>query len=191
MSLSCAQTLTLLTLFTFYSSGSLKEIDLTPCTTDIKLTNGCSIPWGIEFPYKEFFLPACQRHDVCYVCGTTHEVKRTQCDEAFHQNMLYLCHLKEASKNVSVTGYSSYSWQTFLKELKGAALVGAGIFRWLGLKTGSLEHCLNGVKIYHDAIRHFGIKYFNDYAIKDCKLPCAEYMVNPNHQLNTTDQLLL
>ena len=43
-----------------------EEIDFKPCVN--VMTNGCSIPLGIAFPYKDLFLPACERHDVCYSC---------------------------------------------------------------------------------------------------------------------------
>lgn len=43
-----------------------EDIDFKPCVNS--MTNGCSIPLGIAFPYKDLFLPACERHDVCYSC---------------------------------------------------------------------------------------------------------------------------
>ena len=43
-----------------------EDIDFKPCVS--AMTNGCSIPLGIAFPYKDLFLPACERHDVCYSC---------------------------------------------------------------------------------------------------------------------------
>ena len=30
--------------------------------------NGCSVPFGINIPYKSTFTPACEKHDVCYYC---------------------------------------------------------------------------------------------------------------------------
>lgn len=53
------------------------------CLTDKKLINGCSIPWGISFPYKEFFDPACERHDICYSCVSDHELFNYILHEAF------------------------------------------------------------------------------------------------------------
>ena len=42
--------------------------DFTPCQ---EWSNGCSIPMGLPFPYKEMFRPACFRHDLCYGCVST------------------------------------------------------------------------------------------------------------------------
>ena len=37
------------------------------CTvlTDV---NGCSVPFGIDVPFKDVFTPACLNHDVCFRC---------------------------------------------------------------------------------------------------------------------------
>jgi len=43
-----------------------RNIDVQPCID--QLTNGCSIPLGLPFFYKEFFHKACLKHDVCYKC---------------------------------------------------------------------------------------------------------------------------
>ena len=37
------------------------------CNAD-KHTNGCSVPLGINAPYKKDFTPACNKHDICYGC---------------------------------------------------------------------------------------------------------------------------
>lgn len=34
----------------------------------LKKTNGCSIPFGLPFPFKKDFTGACNKHDVCYEC---------------------------------------------------------------------------------------------------------------------------
>ena len=31
-------------------------------------TNGCSIPGNLPFPYKRYFIRACNKDDVCYAC---------------------------------------------------------------------------------------------------------------------------
>ncbi|XP_021357361.1 uncharacterized protein LOC110452926 isoform X2 [Mizuhopecten yessoensis] len=30
--------------------------------------NGCTIPFNIDIPFRNSFLPACKRHDICYKC---------------------------------------------------------------------------------------------------------------------------
>ena len=40
------------------------------CSAD-KHANGCSVPLGINAPYKADFTPACNKHDICYGCVST------------------------------------------------------------------------------------------------------------------------
>lgn len=35
-------------------------------------TDGCSVPIFKKFPYKKVFEPACNRHDICYICVSKH-----------------------------------------------------------------------------------------------------------------------
>ena len=37
------------------------------CTV-IKESDGCSVPFGLDVPYKDVFTPACYHHDACYRC---------------------------------------------------------------------------------------------------------------------------
>ena len=30
--------------------------------------NGCSVPLGLDTPFKETFTKACDKHDICYGC---------------------------------------------------------------------------------------------------------------------------
>ena len=34
-------------------------------------SNGCSVPLGMDAPYKTSFTPACNKHDICYGCVST------------------------------------------------------------------------------------------------------------------------
>ena len=45
-----------------------QRVDFQQCYTNEELINGCSVPWGFDFPYKTMFTPACDYHDVCYSC---------------------------------------------------------------------------------------------------------------------------
>uniref|UniRef100_W4VS60 Conodipine 5 n=1 Tax=Conus geographus TaxID=6491 RepID=W4VS60_CONGE len=56
------------------------------CTT---YSNGCSTP--LPLPCREYFRPACDKHDSCYYCGKTLGISRTKCDDAFYTDMLALC----------------------------------------------------------------------------------------------------
>ena len=37
------------------------------CTV-IKMSDHCSVPFGLNVPYKDVFTPACLQHDACYQC---------------------------------------------------------------------------------------------------------------------------
>jgi len=50
--------------------------------------DGCSIPFGLYFPYKHSFTPSCNRHDVCYY---RERLSRKTCDKTFYRNMLHRC----------------------------------------------------------------------------------------------------
>ena len=78
---------------------------------------------------------------------------------------------------------STVSWLDIWKTLKGSWLVGKGMLKWLMQPSNSLEHCLNGAKIYRDAVQNFAMKEYKQKATEDCKMPCAEYMVNPKNNL--------
>ncbi|XP_060076834.1 conodipine-P2-like [Ylistrum balloti] len=57
--------------------------------------NGCTIPLDLDIPFRNSFLPACRRHDICYKCGN-HEMYavrhgRKRCDRLFYQNMQSIC----------------------------------------------------------------------------------------------------
>ena len=49
--------------------GFIEKAWLRPqlCNAD-KHANGCSVPLGINAPYKSDFTPACNKHDICYGC---------------------------------------------------------------------------------------------------------------------------
>lgn len=162
---------------------------LTDCYNDDDLTNGCSIPGKVDFPYEQFFDPACVRHDVCYTCGYKYGFAREDCDEGFRRNMKYLCHLKERSKSPQMLLFSLNfgKLKTFWTELKGTFAVGKDILKWLGLKSGTLEHCLNGVDVYFDAVTHFSMNHFHVDAIKQCNWKCSRTLGNPTIGLNQTD----
>lgn len=55
------------------------------------VTNGCSIPGNLPFPYKRYFNKACNKHDVCYACvslssglASKHFDKRAQKSKAVY-----------------------------------------------------------------------------------------------------------
>ncbi|KAK7088418.1 hypothetical protein V1264_022342 [Littorina saxatilis] len=57
----------------------------------VKHSNGCSIPGGLGYFYKDEFTPPCDRHDICYACGQYHNVSRDECDDGFLHDMKRAC----------------------------------------------------------------------------------------------------
>ncbi|XP_046575140.1 conodipine-P3-like [Haliotis rubra] len=52
--------------------------------------NGCTtlFKW---VPYQSTFRPYCNRHDVCYACGSRYERSKEDCDRRFKRNMDKSC----------------------------------------------------------------------------------------------------
>ncbi|KAK6165428.1 hypothetical protein SNE40_022356 [Patella caerulea] len=61
-------------------------VDAQSCHTH---SNGCSDPFNMAF--KRRFKPACDKHDVCYSCGSGRGVSRARCDQIFYNNMTQYC----------------------------------------------------------------------------------------------------
>ena len=52
-------------LFLMVSTFAVGKVE--PCDAHDK-TNGCSIPFGWNYFYKDIFKPDCDKHDICYSC---------------------------------------------------------------------------------------------------------------------------
>ena len=89
--------------------------------------------------------------------------------------MMSLCKLKEDSK----AGIIAYG--LFMDRLKAAFLVVKGMVKWLGLKSESLQHCMNGVDIYYQGVKGFGHGNFDKVGSQFCNLKCAKVIGNPNN----------
>ncbi|XP_057312007.1 conodipine-P1-like [Hydractinia symbiolongicarpus] len=152
----------------------VEAVDFKPCIT--QLTNGCSIPLGFPFPYKDVFLPACERHDICYRCGKKFNWTRSQCDNAFKANMLTMCKLKEESKYAVTYG------GTFWEKLRSAFKVATAMARWILIKSGTLDHCMNGSDVYYKGVKGFGHSSFGSIDPK-CDLQCAKVLGDPANVL--------
>eukprot|EP00111_Clytia_hemisphaerica_P019372 TCONS_00057185-protein len=163
------------------------------CYGDKELINGCSVPWGFNFPYKGLFTLACDYHDVCYSCAAGLESTRTDCDKTFLQNMQYLCYKtypitdKPISSRISRNKRSFTAWQKFIEALKGSAAIGLDFWKWFGETWWTLDHCLTGAHVYFNAVKHFSMDYFHEEPETKCQMPCAQIMGNPRLTLNSTD----
>lgn len=79
--------------------GAAVVVDSNVQSCDIpRVSDGCSVPPSLsaDVMCQEYFTPACDRHDACYLCGAHFNISRNQCDSAFHKDMTQLC-----SKNAS------------------------------------------------------------------------------------------
>ncbi|KAL9975640.1 hypothetical protein ACROYT_G012823 [Oculina patagonica] len=74
---------------TFYVLSMLLMLSLNPGVKARCYTNGCNA-WDIV-PYKHYFRHACNKHDVCYLCGDDNGWDRLQCDRAFKRDLYKLC----------------------------------------------------------------------------------------------------
>ncbi|XP_057305187.1 conodipine-P1-like [Hydractinia symbiolongicarpus] len=149
------------------------DVDFKPCIT--QMTNGCSVPLNFPFPYKDVFLPACERHDICYQCGKQFNWTRGQCDNAFKANMLTMCKLKEESKYAVTYG------GTFWEKLRSAFKVATAMARWILIKSGTLDHCINGSDVYYKGVKGFGHNNFGTGDPNLCNLKCSKLLGDPRN----------
>mmetsp|Transcript_24345 Transcript_24345/g.34888 ORF Transcript_24345/g.34888 Transcript_24345/m.34888 type:complete len:383 (+) Transcript_24345:66-1214(+) len=69
---------------------------LSPCPTGY---DGCSVP--MDWLYYDLFTPACNCHDICYVCNTHsgwEVASKSYCDDMFKSKMVTLCNSYWAGK---------------------------------------------------------------------------------------------
>ncbi|XP_002166291.1 uncharacterized protein LOC100209286 [Hydra vulgaris] len=161
-------------ILSFASFSFAQLVDYQQCVN--KLSNGCSIPLNLPFPYKEVFLPACIYHDVCYHCGRVYNWTRNQCDLAFKTNMKNLCLLKE-SLQLEKYNYKVSLWDRLISIFH----IASQLLKWTRIKSGTLEHCNHGADVYYSSVDRFA---HNSYAKGDqalCQLPCARIMGNPQN----------
>uniref|UniRef100_W4VRZ7 Conodipine 2 n=1 Tax=Conus geographus TaxID=6491 RepID=W4VRZ7_CONGE len=67
----------------------LMDVDSASAQSCTSYNNGCST-FLLE-PCREYFRPACDKHDICYSCGKTLGISRAKCDKAFYEDMLAVC----------------------------------------------------------------------------------------------------
>jgi len=128
-------------------------------------TNGCSIPWDIPFPYKTYFKPACDMHDICYECGVDFGISRLKCDNALKEHIEELCREKYAHV-VKRSGFLDY--------LRSGWKVAVAMMKWIVLSKDTLEHCLNGAEVYYNAVRGFSLKHYVTKSEKWCQHKCVK-----------------
>nr|QNH72507.1 toxin candidate TRINITY_DN36719_c0_g1_i1 [Pachycerianthus maua] len=142
------------------------------CEVD-RQTNGCSVPFGMEAPFKRQFIPACDKHDICYGCGHHYNWTREQCDQGFFEDMKSIC--KERSLPMSYPGQRS---RRFFLE---AALK---LWHFFHIISKEEKRCNMMAKMYFKGVRFFGKSHYeirdNDY----CRGICADHHGNPTRRLD-------
>ncbi|KAK3743878.1 hypothetical protein RRG08_048505 [Elysia crispata] len=71
---------------------SRNDFLIAPDPCDRYDVDGCSVPFKNAFQIVRRFTPACNRHDICYDCGKVRNVTRLECDSAFLEDMMKICH---------------------------------------------------------------------------------------------------
>eukprot|EP00795_Rhopilema_esculentum_P017501 gene17501-9120_t len=126
------------------------------CMTNV---NGCSVPFRGKFPYSRYFKPACNRHDVCYRCGSHYGWSRFDCDKGFLNDMLDIC-----SKESAAQALSSASLQEAL---------------------GFLDTCRVAAQSYYSGVRLLGGLFYRRNSPSWCsENPCVKNEGLPNLTVN-------
>merc|ERR1711965_177814 len=142
--------------------------------------NGCSIPGNIPFPYKTFYKPACNKHDVCYSCGNKFGWTRNDCDVAFKADMIELCKIRQEKESQQKFWDDIKNWiKSAWNKLVGALIVGGEIKDWLMIPWGSYASCMQGTNVYYNAVKQFSGPYFEKTPPAWCSFKCAKDIGNP------------
>eukprot|EP00111_Clytia_hemisphaerica_P019640 TCONS_00057940-protein len=70
--------------------------DKKPCKMEV---NGCGSGFSEDIPmvFRDLFTPCCNKHDVCYDCGTTDKWTKDECDDTFYYDMANMCECRYPS----------------------------------------------------------------------------------------------
>ncbi|KAK6179203.1 hypothetical protein SNE40_011618 [Patella caerulea] len=102
-----------------------------------RYSNGCSIPFGANFFFKQTFTPACDRHDACYKCGVMWNLSRRRCDHTFKDHLKRIC--RQTFRNPSF----NYVRCKFVASIYYAAVRAGG---GMGFKTRPKPWCTPAVR---------------------------------------------
>ncbi|XP_047134278.1 conodipine-P2 [Hydra vulgaris] len=125
------------------------------CAAD-KFADGCSVPPIIPAPFKNEFTSACNRHDICYACGTHYNWSRSDCDMSFYNNMKEVCSQMKEKRSF---------WGSVVDLLNN-----------IGSKA---NQCRTAAKVYFEAVRLFAESHFDKHDHDYCLAKCAENHGNP------------
>ena len=80
---------------------------------------------------------------------------------------------------------TTFADMSIWEKMKKAFVVLKDMLRWLRLKKGSLDHCLNGATVYFHAVDAFGGSGggFEKVPPKVCNNACAAVVGDPNSHI--------
>lgn len=136
------------------------------CEAD-KHANGCSVPLGIDTPFKETFTKACNKHDVCYGCGYHYEWSRADCDASFLRDMKLLCKPRILSRKRRFIEAFMELWD---------------FFRGISKEE---KRCRMMADMYYDGVRMFAESHFEKMDNTYCNSTCAKIHASPFIPLRT------
>ena len=124
-------------------------------------TNGCSVPLGLDTPFKKTFTEACNKHDICYGCGYHFKWSRADCDASFLRDMKILCKPRTLSRQ-----------RRFIEALMEL---------WDFLRGISKEEkrCRMMADMYYDGVRMFAESHFEKIHNTYCNTTCAKLHGSP------------
>lgn len=167
------------------------------------VTNGCSNPLAKFDPISQFinklFFDDCNRHDICYQCGHTLGINRTECDSIFLQNMKNTCNPLKKKRFLGVFpqigeyvgnvlgAATDIAGNVLIKPVESIANaissgqvlkdpLGAGANVLLSpVHSAETLSCGMAAEIYYTAVRTAGNSHFDQKS----HIECSEAWVNP------------
>lgn len=139
----------------------LVVMDFTLCSCRVcdadRNTNGCSTPMGMNAPFKRQFTMACDKHDICYGCGTHYNWTREDCDKALLRDMVRSCH-------------------THAHARRRRGIMDAVLDIWYFFQGLSKEErrCKIAAEMYFKIVRAFGGSHFEKRDHIYCISTCAD-----------------
>ncbi|XP_046843048.1 conodipine-P1-like [Xenia sp. Carnegie-2017] len=148
----------LLSGFVFFTSVQRVLVEF--CEAD-SYTDGCSVPFGLDTPFKEIFTKACNKHDTCYGCGYHFNWSRALCDAAFLRDMKNLCRPPAPSRKRRFVAALMELWD---------------LLRGISKKE---KRCRMMADVYYDGVRMFGESHYANVHYAYCYTECAKLHGSP------------
>ncbi|XP_063406103.1 uncharacterized protein LOC134690060 [Mytilus trossulus] len=83
------------------------------------LSHGCNLSILRRFPYNNAFVKPCNRHNICYRCGSKFSKTRLYCDHIFLHDMLEVC---KRMPYLRIARCKSYAGRVYYKAVRVGGL---------------------------------------------------------------------